>query len=415
LPKVYINQGHGGLDPGAVDPQGREEDDSNFICGSILKDLLLDDGYEVLVARTGDYEVKMAEAVSTARSWGADVFLDIHADWTGNSAVYGPHIIKSIHAFPNTYEDILARLILEYICKATERPSSRGIWSKESTTNPGKDYYYTLRETAMPALIIERGFLSNPEEADLLFNLEYLRKQAKGIKAGLDTFFALSWTAVIGTPQVTLEQARQWAQKRGAHQRFIDVADLYWYWSILYGIRPEIAYCQAAKETNFGKFTGIVQPHMHNWCGLKTADASGDRVEDHASFPDDSTGVHAHIQHIGVYIGLSPLSPLVDPRYERVKSAEWANRLKYIEEFGSRWAPDPNYGRSIVSHYLIDLLNTVIVPPGPSYEELVEKLEEMKMENERLSVELTELVGFMSAGLDDIEKTTKAIKELLEV
>lgn len=415
MPKIYINQGHGGVDPGAVDYQGRQEDDSNFICGSILRDLLADAGYEVLVARTGDYEVKMAEVVTTAKNWGADIFLDIHADWVGNPDVYGPHVIKSIHAHPNTYEDVLAGLVLNHLCEATERPSPRGVWSKESTVYPGKDYYYTIRETPMPGLIIERGFLSNPKEADLLFDVEFLRKQAMAIKTALDEFFALTWTPVIGAPQVTLEQAKAWAKKRGAHQRFIDVADLYWHWGIQYGIRPEISYCQAAKETAFGKYTGIVKPEMHNWCGLKTANASGDRLEDHASFPDDYTGVHAHFQHIGVYVGLAPLSPLVDPRYEKVKSAPWANSLKYIEEFGTRWAPDANYGRSIVTHYLIDLMSTTVVPPGPSYDELVKTINELKAENERLVADLIELKGFVTAGVNDIEKTINQMKELIEV
>ena len=59
-------------------------------------------------------------------------------------------------------------------------------------------------------------------------------------------------TPILGTPMVTLEQARAWAQKRGAHQRFIDVAEWYWYYGDKTGIRPEVLYAQAAKETALG-------------------------------------------------------------------------------------------------------------------------------------------------------------------
>ena len=60
--------------------------------------------------------------------------------------------------------------------------------------------------------------------------------------------------------KATLLQAQTWAIKRGAHQRFIDIAPIYWEFNEATGICSEILYGQSAKETNFGKYTGAVKP-----------------------------------------------------------------------------------------------------------------------------------------------------------
>ncbi|MBE3577173.1 MAG: glucosaminidase domain-containing protein [Limnochordales bacterium] len=159
---------------------------------------------------------------------------------------------------------------------------------------------------------------------------------------------------IAGAAVITLAEAQAWARRRGARQIFIDVAAYYWQLAPRYGIRPEVAYAQSAKETGFGAFTGAVSPDFHNWCGLKTRYANGDDPDDHARFPDDETGVRAHFQHLAAYAGL-PLPPgesIVDPRYELVSKGS----ARYVEDLGGRWAPNPDYGRSIVRDYLNDML-----------------------------------------------------------
>src|SRR5690606_23539401 len=78
--------------------------------------------------------------------------------------------------------------------------------------------------------------------------------------------------------QVSMEQAQVWAIRKGAHKRFIDIAPYYWEYGRLTGINPEILYAQAAKETNFGRYTGQVKPEMNNWAGIKIADPIGDNT-----------------------------------------------------------------------------------------------------------------------------------------
>jgi len=188
-----------------------------------------------------------------------------------------------------------------------------------------------------------------------------------------------SGTPILGPARATVEQAQAWARSRGAHQRFVDIASAYWKYGNIFGVRPEVLYSQAAKETAFGKYTGAVRPEQNNWAGIKTAKATGDRTEDHETFSTPEDGVRAHYNHMAAYVGLAPIGE-VHGRYYVVKSLPWAGTIRYVEELGGKWAPNPDYGASIVRDYLDGLLATkppeVEPPPPPvSTEALTEALE----------------------------------------
>lgn len=158
-------------------------------------------------------------------------------------------------------------------------------------------------------------------------------------------------TPIVGDAQVTLEQAKKWAQGRDAHQRYIDIADIYWKYGAETGIRPEVLYAQAAKETNFGKFTGNVTPEHNNWAGIKTVEATGDTPDDHERFATPDDGVRAHFNHMAAYVGVQPVGQ-PHGRYEIVKSISWAGTVKYIEELSDKWAPEATYGEDLLANYL---------------------------------------------------------------
>lgn len=229
---------------------------------------------------------------------------------------------------------------------------------------------------------------------------------------------ALSGTPILGPARVTMEQAQEWARSRGASDQFVKVAPVYWKYTV-YGIRPEVLYAQAAKETGFGKFGGAVKPEMHNYCGLKIRDAKGDKTEDHATFPDDDTGVHAHYQHMCAYVGLAPLGTVVDPRYDLVKALPWAGTVKYVEELGGKWAPNPEYGVSIVRDYLADLLKTAVstqpvATPSDAQklreqlEAALARLEQLARENESMKSELANVRSEL-ARKDEVLRQIKAL------
>lgn len=161
-------------------------------------------------------------------------------------------------------------------------------------------------------------------------------------------------TPIIDDAHITHEQASKWATARGAHQRFIDIAPLYWEYAEKTGINPEIMYAQAAKETNFGKYTGNVRPEQNNWAGIKIYSPLADRPEDHETFASPEDGVRAHFNHMCAYVGTEPVG-LPHERYDIVKNLEWAGEVKYAEELGTKWAPDPDYGYSLISNYVTEM------------------------------------------------------------
>ena len=114
------------------------------------------------------------------------------------------------------------------------------------------------------------------------------------------------------------------------------------------GIRAEVAFCQAMKETGWLQFGGDVKASQCNFAGIG---ATGGGVSG-ASFKDIRTGVRAQMQHLKAYANTLPLNnACVDPRFKYVKrgSAPYVEWLgKNANPNGVGWAPAANYGTSIV-------------------------------------------------------------------
>ena len=170
-------------------------------------------------------------------------------------------------------------------------------------------------------------------------------------------------TPIYGDPEVALEQAKQWAMGRGAHQRFVDIADTYWIYGNITGIRADALYCQAAHETNFGRYTGAVKPEQNNWAGIKIVNPKGDNAEDHETFSTPENGVRAHFNHMAAYIGIPPVGNPHE-RYFIVLQQPWAGKVKFVEELGGKWAPSKTYGEKILQ-YLGEAKNTEIIEKEP--------------------------------------------------
>ena len=98
-------------------------------------------------------------------------------------------------------------------------------------------------------------------------------------------------------------------------------------------------------ETGFLRFGGLVLPEMNNFCGLGAVSADQPGLW----FPDERTGVRAHIQHLKAYGSSDDLvCELVDPRFHYVNPR---GRASDIYGLAGTWAADTQYG-----HKLADLL-----------------------------------------------------------
>ena len=121
------------------------------------------------------------------------------------------------------------------------------------------------------------------------------------------------------------------------------------------GIRAEVAFCQAMKETGWLQYGGDVKAEQCNFAGIGAT--GGGNVG--ASFPDVRTGVRAQIQHLKAYANNEALvNQCVDPRFNLVKrgSAPYVEWLgKNANPNGVGWAPSADYGKSIVN-----MINTLL-------------------------------------------------------
>lgn len=171
-------------------------------------------------------------------------------------------------------------------------------------------------------------------------------------------------TDILGPSQVTSQQAAAYARRLNATNEWLTLVDLYW--SIAYeraGVRPEVAFTQACKETGFGKFGRAVTPAHHNPCGLKVRDPSGMADDDphaHQTFPDWKTGVTAHIDHLALYAGARgyPRTDTPDPRH----FADRYGIAPTVEALSGNWAPSRTYGAEIVD-MINEMRGNVIMPP----------------------------------------------------
>lgn len=117
------------------------------------------------------------------------------------------------------------------------------------------------------------------------------------------------------------------------------------------GVRAEVAFTQAMKETGWLQYKGIVRIEQFNFAGIGALD--GNSQGNCASFPDVRTGIRAQIQHLKAYGCSDPLvNAQVDPRFGMVKRG-CAPYVKYLGQKenpeGLGWATAVNYGNDIVS------------------------------------------------------------------
>ena len=186
--KIYVDQGHNPRDYNTgAEGNGLYEQDITYEIGRRLF-ILLENNSEFtpkLSRPTPDTVLgtnnssSLTERVRDANSWGADVFISLHNNAaenpraTGNEAlVYGPGATVA----RGLATDILEQLTL------TSGLRNRGI-----VYRPG---LYVLKETEMPAVLVEMGFITNPYDASLLSESPELF--ARGIYRGILKYYGLS-------------------------------------------------------------------------------------------------------------------------------------------------------------------------------------------------------------------------------
>lgn len=185
--RIYIDQGHNPTDyhnSGAIG-NGLFEQDLTFKVGQLLAGLLLLDGrFEVRLSRPvsntvlgSDNEGSLEARVNGAKEFEADYFISLHANAHSNADANGCEVL--VADLSGDSSD-LAGCVLSGIIASTEL-KNRGV--KESPK------LYVLKNAAMPAILVEMGFITNEKDAALLANSPQLF--AQGIYDGILDYFDL--------------------------------------------------------------------------------------------------------------------------------------------------------------------------------------------------------------------------------
>lgn len=165
---------------------------------------------------------------------------------------------------------------------------------------------------------------------------------------------------IMGTAQASATQMKALLLAKNP-EASPEIVDLYLEIGEQYGLRGDIAFCQAAKETRWWQFGGLVQLFQNNYCGLGATGVPADGTESllgadparvsyqpgvhGAVFATLADGVEAHIQHLYAYACRKPLPTgkvLVDPRFTRPTRG----CAVYWSDLGGKWAVpgyDPSY------------------------------------------------------------------------
>nr|WP_122012186.1 N-acetylmuramoyl-L-alanine amidase [Maliibacterium massiliense] len=185
--KIYIDQGHNPQNPNAgAEANGVREQDVTYEVGVRLAALLRANGnFEVRLSRNtpteqvgNSYTSSLATRVNQANSWPADYFISLHCNSSPITTASGSEVY--IYRL-GTPAEALARQILTGLANATGLPN-RGVM-----VNPN---LYVLRRTAMPAVLVEMGYLTNPVDARLLS--QDPQSFARGIYNGILAYFGLA-------------------------------------------------------------------------------------------------------------------------------------------------------------------------------------------------------------------------------
>ncbi len=191
-PVVIVDAGHGEPDGGAIGVNGTLEKDINLKIAKKVEEVLDAKGVRVIMTRTGDlslFETRdgtlrkkkredMNTRLSIMKKSGADLFLSIHMNSFENKKANGLHVF-----YAENYNEIepLAENIQERISKITG--------AKTHAVKTADKNLFLMKNPPVPAILVECGFISNPEEERKLNESDYQSRIAWAIAESVETYF----------------------------------------------------------------------------------------------------------------------------------------------------------------------------------------------------------------------------------
>ena len=190
---VVIDPGHGGVDPGKVGSQGELEKDLNLKIAQKLSYFIEESGGVAILTRNEDKGLytegpsklreKKNEDLRNRRKLiqesNGDILISIHLNSFPSPKYYGA---QTFYLEGDMESETLAKYVQEELRTLLNRGNHRQIESSDS--------FYILKENGIPSILVEGGFLSNPEEEKLLNDEKYQNKIAWAIYSGIMNYYS---------------------------------------------------------------------------------------------------------------------------------------------------------------------------------------------------------------------------------
>ncbi|MEM8572770.1 MAG: N-acetylmuramoyl-L-alanine amidase [Pseudomonadota bacterium] len=213
---IVIDPGHGGRDPGAVSSNGLKEKDIVLSAALTLRDMLEEtERFRVRMTRSDDRFIELGDRVSLARDWDADLFISIHADAARTPDVAGASVYtisergqrridreSERNNWQLDFEDEVSDEVSGILETLTirETKSNSGLFAElllPELAEAGpvlrnthrKAGFYVLLAPDVPAVLLEMGFLTNPEDADRLADPEGRTKSMDAVADAITLYF----------------------------------------------------------------------------------------------------------------------------------------------------------------------------------------------------------------------------------
>lgn len=173
---VVLDAGHGGKQPGASSVTGKKEKDFNLAVILKVKQLLdAETGIQAVYTRVDDKTLGLQDRVDIAEKAGADIFISVHANsWTAST--------NGTETYYTRKESLeLAKVMHKHLVAATGLKDN-GVRTKS---------LHVTRETSMPAVLLEVGYLSNKKEEAILYSEKLQNDVAREIVAGIKEYLGL--------------------------------------------------------------------------------------------------------------------------------------------------------------------------------------------------------------------------------
>lgn len=223
---VAIDAGHGGEDPGALGPGKKlfEKNVTLAISKELQRQINAEKGFRAELVRTGDYFIPLRRRTEIARKKGADLFVSIHADAAPRAAAFGASVFALsdrgatsetarwladsenqsdlIGGAGNVSLDdkdrMLAGVLLDLSMTASLSSSlnvGQKVLSNMGSITPlhkrrvEQAGFMVLKSPDIPSILVETGFISNPNEARKLSTTSHQQALARSITTGVKQFF----------------------------------------------------------------------------------------------------------------------------------------------------------------------------------------------------------------------------------